>query len=210
MNTTERSRPIDFNAFEVNATLEDRKSQFRRPNGFGVINEQPEQWSLDGFEGGIASFRRLDGLIVKVKSPYGVPGDLLWVREKLVRCQDSEGSKPLALYDWDRAPVMRFGEPAEWRWKRDTLSSINMPRWASRILLRAKGVRVERVQEISEEDAIAEGCVKGHMIEPGTSGPSSTAKQNFGGIWDYLYLDTPFAWERNPWVWAVTFEKVTP
>ena len=82
--------------------------------------------------------------------------------------------------------------------------SIHMPRWASRITLRVTNVRVERVQEISEEDALAEG-VYGDEAAPFDQ---ATATMCFEALWDSINAKRGYGWDANPWVWVVEFERV--
>jgi hypothetical protein len=92
--------------------------------------------------------------------------------------------------------------PDDVRWR----PSIHMPRWASRITLRITDIRVERLQDISEDDAKAEGVgYKNPGYLPGTKG-------NWIGSFAYLWnkINGPGAWEANPWVWVVAFERVKP
>ena len=155
-----RERPILFSAPMVRAILEGRKTQTRR-----VVKPQPHHGPVGEMVclGG-ADWAMDDGdLSGQFRCPYGVPGDRLWVREAwapnegsaggyIYRADVGEGSS--GFYQAD----LKIGE---WthiapRWR----SSIHMPRWASRITLRITDVRVERLQDISEADAIAEGLYK--------------------------------------------------
>ncbi|MBT3390324.1 MAG: hypothetical protein HN413_07920, partial [Chloroflexi bacterium] len=96
-----------------------------------------------------------------------------------------------ASYKWMDA---RGNHGDNWR------PSIFMPRWACRIILDIVYVRVERVQEISEDDAIAEGCTGEHF---------DLAVNDFIWLWDSINAKRGFSWESNPWVWVVEF-KVAP
>lgn len=90
-------------------------------------------------------------------------------------------------------------------------SSRFMPRWASRLTLRITGVRVERVQEISHDDAVAEGVPAAARCERchGNDWPEvETAQHHFRDLWDSMRAGTPFAWAENPWVWVVEFEVI--
>jgi hypothetical protein len=93
--------------------------------------------------------------------------------------------------------------PKKWR------PSIFMPRWASRITLEIVSVKVERVQEISKEDAIAEGVeavmVDGHKYGLQTG---NDYKWAFNQLWDSINAKRGYGWDVNPWVWAVTFKRV--
>lgn len=81
-----------------------------------------------------------------------------------------------------------------------------MPRWASRITLEIVNVRVERVQEISEEDAIAEGCKP--YIDPFEETQITSAVNSYVQLWDHLNAKRGYPWESNPWVWVVEFRRL--
>jgi len=82
-----------------------------------------------------------------------------------------------------------------------------MPRWASRITLRITDVRVERLQDISEDDARAEGCEPVGWIDETDVGMSSY-REGFTRLWNTI--NGVGAWEANPWVWVIEFERVKP
>lgn len=100
-------------------------------------------------------------------------------------------------------------ERGTWRWR----PSIHMPRWASRILLEVTDVRVERLQDISEEQALAEG-VRGEPCDHARQACADigcwgdTAKGAFGFLWESLNGEG--SWAENPWVWVVEIKRVTP
>jgi len=123
--------------------------------------------------------------------PYGQVGDRLWVRETWHVGLSSHGVCPGYKADMK----YRCGEsmpqlfPLKWK------PSIHMPRWASRILLEITEVRVERLQEITGEDAKAEGAEPyGYYFIGG-----------FKELWDSLNAKRGYGWETNPWVWVITF-----
>lgn len=109
---------------------------------------------------------------------------------------DGEDENPAELYPSTNldGKVVR---PAEIRWQ----PSIFMPRWASRITLEITAVRVERLQEISETDAVAEGVL-------GRGGDKSRARTEFMMLW--RSINGPRSWDANPWVWVVEFRRVAP
>lgn len=119
--------------------------------------------------------------------PYA-SGDTLWVRETFaVNCV---GGQDFLFYRADSYPD---GDGAPWK------PSIFMPRKYSRITLRITDVRVERLQDISEDDAIAEG------IEPD---PHVSTWLKFALLWNRINEERGFGWDTNPWVWVVRFERV--
>jgi hypothetical protein len=148
----------------------------------------------------------------KAPCPYGQPGDRLWVRETWAD-NVCTYPNPKALY---RADAIQddSGEREDCWWIGDTpfriprwTPSIHMPRWASRITLEITGVRVERLQEISDQDARAEGV---EVLQ----GPFDVRERRMGiyghafaHLWDSLAK--PGAdWAANPWVWVIEFKKL--
>jgi hypothetical protein len=159
-------------------------------------------------------------------SPYGQPGDHLWVRETWATSKSLDYVKPSSLaagapieYAANRCLTMSGGMlPDRGKWR----PSIFMPRWASRITLEVTGVRVERVQDISAVDAIAEGIriEKGSGMIEGEDcymmttnsgymrGPGG-AIAAFRNLWDSINDARGFGWNVNPLVWVVEFRRVS-
>lgn len=190
-----RERPILFSGPMVRAILEGRKTQTRR-----VAKDVP---------GTAGSVKQLD------ICPYGVPGDRLWVREMWwevpvptsLQIREGADTWPEFAYDADETEITREQNRAMgWRLR----PSIFMPRWASRITLGVQEVRVQRVQEISEDDAKAEGCESEQIFDP--SNPryirSYRARERFWELWDSINLRRGYSWAINPWVWCVTFKRL--
>lgn len=140
-------------------------------------------------------------------NPYGAPGDRLWVRETWARLKCSESEEPcLDCQNCRDGRVFRADDPErEIRWK----PSIYMPRWASRLTLEIVSVRVERLQDISEEDAKAEGVSDTHTQENRLGMRIETAhpaSENFAKLWESI--NGPDSWTANPWVWVIEFRKI--
>lgn len=196
-----KEHPILFSAAMVRAILEGRKTQTRR-----IVNPQPKnrrggRWmycyesmnkKLEGSfyyswpdkkNGNCFSERGPESQIT-YRCPYGQVGDRLWVREAWA-VHPETGS---LLYRADD------DAPENTRWK----PSIHMPRKHSRILLEITSIKVERVQAISWEDALAEGTDN----DPATT----NAVGSFAKYWNYI--NGAESWETNPWVWVVGFRKV--
>ncbi|MGP2939738.1 hypothetical protein ACX8XK_00080 [Serratia marcescens] len=208
-----KERPVIFNSEMVRAILDGRKTQTRRV----IANVSPDNC--------IPLQKRTktkDGIYTHVMDatgyglcPFGQVGDRLWVREayqgplfnfdqmetyledtsKFERpefCEyRADGGKTPEYYDAD--DNLRYG------WK----PSIHMPRWASRITLEITAVRVERLNDISEEDAKAEGVAPSqHIITP----PEALYRVGFLKLWQSIYgVDS---WGANPWVWVIEFRRV--
>lgn len=202
-----RDHPIIFSAPMVRAILEGRKTQTRRvvkgwqPKGIGAFHVDT------GFKRGHPTLvettphpagREIHWL---QRMPYGQPGDRLWVRESFSGPHEW-ATIPPSGWGWDHSDVPIWywadGNPDHGDWTRPR-PSIHMPRWASRITLEITDVRVQRVQDISEEDALAEGC-------------RSQIKHSaaFADLWDSINESRGFGWNANPYVWALTFKRATP
>lgn len=128
--------------------------------------------------------------------PYGQPGDLLWVRETWA-WYGCERDPREVLY---RADTSNLPE-SHGRWR----PSIHMPRWASRITLRVTGVRVERLQDITEVDAIAEGA-QPFRLPCHPQRETLRHVDGFALLWESI--NGAGSWDANPWVWVVEFERV--
>lgn len=226
-----KERGILFSAEMVRAILADRKAQTRRI----VDPRQSASTTLVQIGGRGPIF---DATIehhraqMMERCPYGVSGDRLWVREtwyddlspapapsERERHEDGsvEGIDYRATHDCSNyeagCPCNPDGDGRRSEWR----PSIFMPRWASRITLEVIGVRVERLQAISEDDAIAEGITRydgrwfdgaPHAIK-GTAKALPTAREAFASLWDHINGERA-PWASNPWVWAVSFRRVQP
>jgi len=186
-------RPILSSGSMVNAIREGRQTMTRRvvkPNpydGAFVLQEGSDGtlWPYRSVDGETAGTRNSDELEIPLPSPYGVPGDRLWVRETFSSTPDGH-----VHY---RATDQALGP---WR------PSIFMARWASRITLEVTAIRVERLQEITEEDCIKEGidytiphhgvCALGDIFEQ---------------LWDRIN-GKKYPWSSNPWVWVISFRRL--
>ncbi|MEM1155115.1 MAG: hypothetical protein AAGI44_13335 [Pseudomonadota bacterium] len=159
--------------------------------------------------------------------PYGAPGDLLWVREAWKAGACADGFKPSELHPdfwlkdngglWyladDTVPIEPITTSGRYRHARF------MPRWASRLTLRITDVRVERVQDISEEDAVAEGIWRekhnwndpelpipdiGYKAHAKSRWISTSPSSAFHELWDSINGN----WDENLWVWVIAFEVI--
>lgn len=200
-----KERPILFSGPMVRAILDGEQTQTRR-----VVNPQPIIWS-DGVPGGKRLLFMAVGGIDRARwrCPYGQPGDRLWVRETwtptlladvpAIEYRADGLLRPVSFEQWKTVEAKTKEQATRLR------PSIHMPRWASRLTLEITGIRVERVQEISEEDAKAEG-VDWKMWEKG--GEPLQARSPFRDLWDSINAKRGFGWDVNPWVWVVSFRKL--
>jgi hypothetical protein len=211
MTTTTKERPIIFSAQMVQAILAGRKSQTRR-----AVNPKPDHF-YDGYSGGweCATSGKCylcgDENGDKYPCPYGSPGEKLWVREAVLYTGNLMDETCRWVHEADCDDV------ALTRKCRKRCSSMFMPRWLSRLTLEITGVRVERVQDISEADAIAEGCID---LEPADIPAGWTwsdgenvyvpgdAFQQYMRLWESI--NGPGSWAANPWVWVIEFKRIDP
>lgn len=228
-------RPILMSGPMVRAVLEGRKSQTRRlvkpqpprdcKSVYAPFAKDPNNWQ------GVCA----DDLIGWYgRCPYGVPGDRLWVREKHYRMgkwvrsgttkagrprwrfkADGNGLLYVAQVEDTTAPIVLPKKRTERGWHKRP--SIFMPRWACRLVLEVTAVRVERLQDISEGDSKAEGCAVGDVVtHKGTMGPfdaeltkgADTAREAYRALWNSLNAKRA-PWASNPWVWCISFRRVT-
>jgi hypothetical protein len=152
--------------------------------------------------------------------PYGQPGDQLWVRETFQPTFAPNVERDDTDWQTGKGYQLRYSatdERVDWMDGDDNITrrckpAIHMPRWASRITLDITGVRVERLQDISEADCVAEGCTKNHNGYY-WGGPHAvnglkqmaTAKSAYRDLWESI--NGPGSWHKNPWVWVVEFTR---
>lgn len=233
-------RPILFGAPMVRALLAGTKTQTRRvvkpqpkhPGFKGMLAQDDE---------GIDLYLQDRTLHHAVRCPYGLPGDRLWVRETWGYIDpdctgednddDPEGPGPTAFCDellqeghpmrdfWRRRVAYRaswqdpkygIGPDAPKQWR----PSIQMPRWASRITLEVTGVRVERLGDISEADALAEGIDMNQPVtmpmSPGSPATVTLKPRSAREAYACLWQDINGSWAPSTWVWVVEFRRLTP
>lgn len=210
-------RPILFSAPMVRAILDGSKTQTRR-----VVKPQPVDrggGSLSiSYAAGKMNHMGPAGFMLEKLAQYGCPygktGDRLWVREKftivpVTAYRMSEGvQQTVSPSEPDYAAVYAAGwDRCIPRWK----PSIHMPRWASRIMLEITSVRVERLQDISDEDALEEGVTETEFYENAerkvsAGAPWPAERLAFADLWKSI--NGPESWGSNPWVWVIGFKRV--
>lgn len=236
-------RPILFSAQMVRAILEGRKTQTRRivkgrgrrgapefhggqgeandPSAWGWFFDGPDHHGWEVLARGLNE--RVDNGLVSMPCPYGEPGDRLWVRETWGLPPRYDPKEHGDLKTKPRLGPVCFAADFSGRhawnggkWR----PSIHMPRWASRITLEVTGVRVERLQAITEEDARAEGVRpffeeysgigREQRLTSGELARDAEHRASFAVLWDTLAAGNVAAWwKSNPWVWCVEFKRVT-
>ncbi len=227
-----KERPILFSGPMVKAILAGRKTQTRR-----IMKQQPDTvvgngekmtharwWNEKG------SFPMNRSTVANFICPYGLVGDRLWVRESwaVSNIYDCLSPSKICRDILEREGYPKTKPPCGVRYPAtDSMSdgircrpSIHMPRWASRITLEITGVRVERVQDISNADCCAEGivpigaekdlgncCGTKVMAQAGVlNGRYSTVRQLYSELWNKINGNG--SWSSNPWVWVVCFKRV--
>jgi hypothetical protein len=202
--------PIIFSGPMVKAILEDRKNMTRRvitPQPEMIQDCEPEGYSWVPFYKG----RELS----PTQCPYGYVGDHLWVRETWAYATDFGNATDHIFYRASYVNGGVYDDVKTWN------PSIFMPRTASRITLEVVSERVERLQEITEEDAIREGiervggeysCCPWKNYLKGTPGEMnmhcSAPTRSFQTLWDSINKKRGFGWDVNPWVWVIEFRRL--
>ena len=219
MTTKIKERPIILSSQEVNAVLAGHKTQ-HRVIAKAKPADNPDGYYYDGDDGEYAVFSRCVSAgnirLIRVDCPFGQIGDRLWVQEQHYRHPDEHyllTTKPhyfadghLTLDDRHDAGLLDMHEAKD------------MPRWASRILLEITDIRIERVQDISEDDALASGLIV-QTCQQGSQwflNPTSKMRSNvfhrdewiggFASYWDSL--NGKLSFNENPWVWVIEFKVI--
>lgn len=219
-----KERPILFSAEMVRAILAGRKTQTRR-----VVKPQSDSFITHCYPEQTDDFSAQTGLWIAAtgdrgtskaqgtfECPYGVPGNRLWVREtwwtyphvisnRLMR----DGADTWPKVNGEPIAYAADGDTDIWlnlKWIKKP--SIFMPRWASRITLEVKEVRIEKLQEISEEDCLAEGCPDELGSEYCIDG-MSCRKAWYADLWDSINNQRGHGWKSNPFVWAITYNAIS-
>ena len=185
-----KERPIIFSAPMVRAALAGTKSQTRR-----AVKPQPSADLLADFaeiRAARGHTRSTDAQSVadSFPCPYGQPGDRLWVRESWAAPHAYDHLCPRWIPHDARTHYAATEDHGGLMWR----SPIFMPRWASRITIEITGIRVERLQDISHADAMAEGMALDDAI------------YDYSRLWESL--NGSGSWDANPWVWIVAFKRV--
>ncbi|MCP3018012.1 hypothetical protein [Cupriavidus basilensis] len=220
-----RERPILFSGAMVRAILDGRKTQTRRaltrqPEADREIITGPYHPTVIARNGEEMPGEPTFGAFTHdgdwaIKCPYGQPGNRLYVRETWAQPTTLDPGPTFYRADYPDNVLGKYENlpPAEAiTWK----PSIHMPRALSRILLEITGVRVERLNDCSEADALAEGVspdrTGGHFIDTSdcrcASAVGAPAVDAFQTLWDSI--NDAGAWAANPWVWVVEFRRIEP
>jgi hypothetical protein len=201
-------RPILFSAPMVRAILDGKKTMTRR-----VIKPQFDKLWGHGVRRGTHTYAvhvdipATDGSWAWINCPFGKRGDQLWVRETWgYRLHEGHEYKGEVLFAAGSRDYPQQYQVSRWR------PSIHMPRWASRITLEITDIRVERVQDISEGDTIAEGIEAYGLGMPDPITDMNTYRRDarawFQHLWNAINEKRGYGWAANPWVWCISFRVV--
>lgn len=189
-----------FSGAEVRALRDGRKTQFRSTRGLDVMNALPGDWSPPVFNAEVCVWdfsTRLPWDTRRIRCPYGAPGDRLWIKERWYAMP--QPSRELLGYvaDGDHPHGVSYR----------IMPAASLRREHSRDLLEITDVRCQRVQGISEGDARAEGV----LLTDETADPedAGTYREPFSFQWDARHAKRGPSWDRNPWVWAISFRRLT-
>jgi hypothetical protein len=206
--------PILFSTPMVQAILNGSKIQTRR-----VIKPQPKESDYlpeilyDHFGKQFLNYRK-DAVLVEtknIKCPYGQIGDVLWVRETFYKPVDFPFETQIYIYK-EQIISKNIINANEIKWK----PSIFMIKEACRLFLKIKDIRVERLRDISENDAVSEGVMP---VDKKISGELNLYADYFRNTTGYVMPQSSFrslwksingeeSWEANPWVWVIEFERI--
>lgn len=203
-----KERPILFQTPMVQSIIAYIKTKTRRTKELEIVNVNPDDWVL---EHNIVSqeffffSKHEEDLMYDIKCPYGKVGDILWVRETIMN------HHWIGEFHYKADKDNSFIKEMKGWW----IPSIHMPKEACRIWLEITDIKIERLKDISEEDAIAEGVepiadgFKNYMKIPkiiSTLQCFDKAYYSFLSLWESIngYESS----ELNPWVWVITFKRV--
>ncbi|ECJ2264063.1 hypothetical protein FNH73_15745 [Salmonella enterica subsp. salamae] len=209
-----KERGMIFNGEMVRAILDGRKTQMRRPFNW---KRQPAMEMAERDDGSLWPWAEdcERGGDIWFACPFGEVGDRIWLRETF-RVHSRATDVDTLVYrasvrnSWTeqthRVPVAVCNKPATpEKWT----PSIHMPRWASRLLLEITNVRVERLNNISYDDAISEGIKQEWTcIDPGLGlyAHENDVQDDYETLWKSIYGEE--SWDANPWVWVIEFKRV--
>lgn len=201
-----KQTPILFSTPMVQAILAGRKFQTRRDRNLQRVNSPGQEFDFVRIYNGEAKFCQVHNWTneVKINCPYGQPGDVLWVKE--THLFDEEAGIYKFAADMSASDVKYL--------KGCWTPSIHMPKEAARVWLEIVSIRVERLQDISEADALAEGIEPiadgfknyGKPSKLGTNFLWPDAYHSFQSLWESI--NGSESWDANPWLWVVEFKMI--
>jgi hypothetical protein len=182
---------IIMSAESVRAILDNRKSQTRR-----VVKPQPVVCPCNPIYLDWKDMTLSPDAAMTRYCPYGKPGDVLYVKETWQAWSEYDHLQPSEMPQHPNA-ILHIADRLEERpWDAKMRSPLHMPEWASRLKIVLTDVRVQRLQDITEDDAIAEGCNFG-----------CDSVDWYRETWDSINAKRGYPWESNCWVWVLSFER---
>ena len=197
-----KERPIIMSAESVNALLSGAKTQTRR-----VVKPQP----VDDGRAPVPfypypSVARSGMMVQNIPARYGRPGERLWVKETWAPRPLAAPDAPSVRYRADCEGALATEEASGVRWT----SPLFMPRSVSRITLELTEVSIERLHDVTEDDALAEGYEfwRSAMLQGESERYSGAAREGYRVLWDKLNAERGFPWTANPWVWVLSYTRL--
>ena len=191
----------------VQANLNGHKSCTRRTKRLETVNHSPDDWMLDGAQinGSFIFHNKKDRTEFWVNCPYGQPGDVLWQRETYMyilrdhahdllegrRENNQHVYKTQFHEDWIKYAKEKYG----YKWT----PNIHMPKTACRFWMEVTNVSIQRLQDITRGDAMAEGCPFPNIAK----GPNP--RDWFCDLW--IQINGVDSWNSNPWVWVIEYAQ---
>jgi hypothetical protein len=221
-------RPLLMSTEMVKADRADRKNQTRRTGGLDRINEQPDIWQFIGLKWDNCTAYAVFAYNweeIEIKTPYGIPGDRLWIRETWAVAHIYDNVKPIMLDPDECHQRWYAGDGVEKHYRfGKTRASIHMPREFSRTTVEITDLRIQRLQDISEADAIAEGIQQVNLdsdakpeykdyLEGSPLYRIGQSKEwGLSPIGSYITLFQSINGKeltvKNPWSWAITYKHL--
>jgi hypothetical protein len=218
-------RGILFKPEMVRAYLSGAKCMTRRCRGLEALNRDPEAWTYHGTDDdGAHVWSGYEGHY-RIRCPYGVPGDVLWWKEAwrtgetldaMNATQIAQLADEAGFEKGPRGPIMYPLDGVTRPWGDDDARDFGpwgrvrsarfMPRWASRIVTPLVAVRAERVNAISDEDAIREGIDEWNGGEVARA--PGVPRSCFRGLWDEINASRGLQFDLGPWCWVLTMGEV--
>lgn len=211
---TSKYIPILFSTPMVQAEQEGRKTETRRTRGLKAINKTPDDWQFTGFVFNAkadlcAVFQNIKNPTQQqtIKCPYGKTAAVLWVRETWAHFSKA---KNLYAYKADEVIPAKMLNVKSFKW----IPSIHMPKAACRTFLQIQDIQVQRLQDITEAEAIAEGiertdgvtCYKNYLHPENYYFGNKAAKSSYKSLWQLI--NGPTSWQANPYVWVIKFKRI--
>lgn len=213
-----KERPLLFTDVMVRALLAGTKTQTRRIVKFPVRKGRHGFYTAESLAHAFSISEPNGHAALEILAsccPYGAVGDRFWLREAYRTIKAFDHLKPSEILARHQNPPLEYIADGDEKGNYSDRTVLGrsrhapfMPRWASRLTLEIASIRVERLQDISEADALAEGVgpVQLLRLTNGQQMPIENAKHLFERLWESIH--GPDSWAQNPWVWAIEFRRI--